>query len=109
LFSTAFFEDGEGAVTAFVGLSATPTSLLNGECTVDVIDGGHYAVALHRGPYRDLDCTYGAVGSRVAMQYATSRAPIREHYLVGPDVTSDPADYRTEVMWPLATGGAAQG
>jgi effector-binding domain-containing protein len=43
------------------------------------------------------------------MQYATSRAPIRERYLVGPDVTSDPADYRTEVMWPLVTGGAAQG
>jgi hypothetical protein len=27
--------------------------------------------------------------------------PIRELYIVGPDVTDDPLQYRTEVCWPV--------
>ncbi len=31
--------------------------------------------------------------------------PIREHYLVTADDTDDPAEYRTEVCWPVAPRG----
>jgi DNA-binding transcriptional MerR regulator/effector-binding domain-containing protein len=108
LFATSFFEDGKGPVTAFVGLNFTPTdpgTVLPPGYTIGIVAGGEYAVGIHRGPYENLDCTYGTVGSYVNTHYVTSAAPIRERYLVGPDVTATPADYRTEVMWPLTSKG----
>jgi DNA-binding transcriptional MerR regulator/predicted transcriptional regulator YdeE len=105
LFGTSFFEEEQGPVTAFVGLESMTIDLskaLPSGCAIEAIAGGQYAVAVHRGPYRDLDCTYGTVGSYVNTHYVTAFAPIRERYLVGSDVASDPADFRTEVMWPVS-------
>ena len=58
------------------------------------------AVLMHDGPFADLDRTYGALGTFVAIQRIGVDGPIREHYLVaGDDV--DPAEHRTEVCWPI--------
>ena len=55
---------------------------------------------VHEGPFADLDRTYGALGTHVALQRIGVDGPIREHYVVaGADV--DPADHRTEVCWPI--------
>ncbi len=59
-----------------------------------------FAVLVHEGPFADLDRTYGALGTHVALQRIGLDGPIREHYVVaGPDV--DPRDHRTEVCWPI--------
>jgi hypothetical protein len=60
------------------------------------------AVALHEGPFDDLDRTYGALGSYVAEREVAVDVPIREYYLNasdrGPD---DDVQPRIEVGWPI--------
>ena len=101
LFASDFFEAGRGEVVAYVVVAADHPVTAK-QCSVGIIGGRHYAGAIHCGPYGDLDRTYGAIGGYVAEHFTTSTDPIREHYLVGPDTTGKPDDYRTEVLWPLA-------
>jgi DNA-binding transcriptional MerR regulator len=59
------------------------------------------AVAVHIGPFAELDRTYGALGSYVAERELGVQGPIREYYLVSPADTEDEAQLRTEVCWPI--------
>lgn len=105
LYTKGTFENGEGEVTAFAPLApgppprSSPDPLPFGILTS--IAGGTYATAVHRGPYADLDRTYGALGAYVAEHLTSAPSPIREHYLVGPDDVTDDADLQTMVLWPI--------
>jgi effector-binding domain-containing protein len=66
-----------------------------------VVPATSAAVAIHDGPFGDLDRTYGALGTWVLERAAGGDGPIREYYLP----TGDPDDlleHRTEVCWPVA-------
>lgn len=65
------------------------------------IPGCELAVAVHRGPFVDIDQTYGALGTVVASQAIGVEGPIREYYLVSPLDTPDESLHRTEVGWPI--------
>jgi effector-binding domain-containing protein/DNA-binding transcriptional MerR regulator len=100
LFPQAFFEDEEGEVTAFVPVHRAPAGGLPGRVTELVVPGITAAVALHEGPFGDLDRTYGALGSWVLERASGAEGPIREYYLP----TGDPEDllaHTTEVCWPV--------
>lgn len=101
LFTADLFEQGQGQVVGFVPVADD----VDVTSHVDRIhlDGGSYAVALHRGPYVDLDRTYGALGSYVAEHGIGAAGAIREHYLVGPVDAADPGHLRTEVCWPISS------
>lgn len=92
-YSAEFFTGGEGAVTAFIPVTAGPGT--------SAIDAQQFAVAIHAGPYSDIDRTYAALGTHVAQHNSAGAAPVREVYLLGPDATADPARYQTEVCWPV--------
>ena len=93
-----FFELGLGQVTAFVPIVGDPRPTGRAE-RLDLL-AADVAVLVHEGAFADLDRTYGALGTHVALQRIGVDGPIREHYLVaGDDV--DPADHRTEVCWPI--------
>ncbi|MEU2039519.1 MerR family transcriptional regulator [Nocardia niwae] len=100
-YGTDFFEQDEGAVVAFVPL-ADAVVALPPELSAIELPARRFAVAVHEGPFEDFDRTYGALGSHVAEHDVALSEPIREMYLVGPDVSDDPATYRTEVCWPIA-------
>ncbi|WP_410871801.1 MerR family transcriptional regulator [Nocardia sp. A7] len=101
-YSNEFFTDDNGMVTAFVPLPPGADVVPTGAFAVVEFPAGNFAVAVHDGPFEDFDRTYGALGSHVAEHGATlPDAPVRERYLVGPDVTDNPATYRTEVCWPI--------
>jgi len=104
LFSSDFFENDGGEVTAFVPVTAGAPAF--GRVTPLDVPAAHLAVALHRGPFGDLDRTYGELGTWVAEQAAGAAGAIRERYLpLGrPD---DLLHHQTEVCWPL-TGGAPE-
>jgi DNA-binding transcriptional MerR regulator len=93
-----FFELGRGKVIAFVPVAGDPAPAGRVErLDLPAVD---VAVLVHEGAFADLDRTYGALGTHVALQRIGLDGPIREHYLVtGDDV--DPADHRTEVCWPI--------
>ncbi|MBF6465346.1 MerR family transcriptional regulator [Nocardia beijingensis] len=100
-YGTDFFEHDEGAVVAFVPLADAEVAL-PAELSAIELPARRFAVAVHEGPFEDFDRTYGALGSHVAEHDVALAEPIREMYLVGPDVSDDPATYRTEVCWPIA-------
>jgi effector-binding domain-containing protein len=98
LYFSEFFELGLGTVTAFVPLLGDIDPAGRAE-RLDLA-AADVAVLIHEGPFADLDRTYGALGTHVALQRIGAEGPIREHYIVaGDDV--DEADHRTEVCWPI--------
>jgi effector-binding domain-containing protein len=58
---------------------------------------------VHRGPFSDIDTTYGALGTYVAERAIGAEGPVREHYLMTDAETVDHAEARTEVCWPIST------
>lgn len=59
------------------------------------------ACLVHKGPYTELGRSYTALSSWIEEQgLETSGAP-REIYVTDPEETPDPADYVTEIAWPI--------
>ncbi|MFR9752691.1 MerR family transcriptional regulator [Nocardia sp. 004] len=100
-FADDFFEADAGEVVAFVPV-ADPNIVLPPQLSAIDMPEHRFAVAVHDGPFEDVDRTYGALGSYVAEYDVTVPAPIRELYLHGPGQSDDPTTYRTEVCWPIA-------
>jgi effector-binding domain-containing protein len=99
LYSGAFFQADAGEVIAFVPLASTTPQF--GGARPLVLPAAELAVTLHRGPFGDLDKTYGALGTFVAERAIGVDGPIREHYLVTASDTDDESEHRTEVCWPV--------
>jgi effector-binding domain-containing protein len=98
LYFSEFFELGLGKVTAYVPIAGDPKP--SGRAEWLDIPAADVAVLVHEGSFADLDRTYGALGTHVALQRIGADGPIREHYVVaGADV--EPADHRIEVCWPI--------
>lgn len=98
-YATEFFERDEGRIVAFVPV--LPASVPGGDDRFTVLPQRRCAVALHAGPYTDCDLTYGQLGSHVAEHDTALADPVVEIYLVGPEHTDDPNQYRTEICWPI--------
>ncbi|GAB3748339.1 MerR family transcriptional regulator [Microlunatus parietis] len=97
-YDDSFFTDSIGEVVAYVPI---PTSAPPGlrELT---LPAGRFATTVHHGSFTDIDRTYAALGSYVAERETLAPGPVRELYLVGPGDVTDPADYTTELCWPIA-------
>ena len=98
-YSDEFFTEDAGQVVAFLPVAPAQPPAPG----VELIDlpAGFFAVAVHTGPFEDFDRTYGALGSHVAEYCEVAPGAIRELYVVGPGDVPDPADFRTEVCWPI--------
>jgi effector-binding domain-containing protein len=82
---------------------AAPADLADGRVGVVTVPAARLAVALHAGPFEDLDLTYGRLGRHVLERGIGAAGPIREAYLTSPADTDDPAGLRTEIGWPVLT------
>jgi DNA-binding transcriptional MerR regulator len=65
------------------------------------LPGGQIVSTLHTGPYAALGHAYQALAAWLQERARETAGPPREVYLVGPGQAKNPADYRTEVVWPL--------
>jgi effector-binding domain-containing protein/DNA-binding transcriptional MerR regulator len=65
------------------------------------LPGGTVAFTLHCGPYDEIGAAYRAVFTWIAEHGHEMAGPPREVYLTDPGQVSDPAEYRTEVLWPI--------
>jgi DNA-binding transcriptional MerR regulator len=99
LYSSEFFFDEEGEVTAFLPVSAAAGP--GGRPRLVQIPGAELAVTVHEGPFSQLDQAYAALGTFVAAREIAVDGPIREHYLVTAAHTDDESRHRTEVCWPV--------
>ena len=100
LFPGEFYEVEKADLVAFVPLPG-PAGAGPGRARPWVVPGGELAVAVHAGPFSDMDRTYGSLGIHVAERAIGVAGPIREHYLVSFRDTPDEPRHRTEVCWPV--------
>jgi DNA-binding transcriptional MerR regulator/effector-binding domain-containing protein len=104
LYPAELFETEVGEVVAFVPTSSpVPCS---GRVAMREIPAAELAVAVHRGPFAELDQTYAELGKYITAQEIGVDGPIREYYVVSYFDTPDESRHVTEVGWPVFHTGA---
>jgi DNA-binding transcriptional MerR regulator/effector-binding domain-containing protein len=101
LYDERWFADGGGDVTAYVPVTGAPGPATAPGAEVITLPAARLAVALHEGPFEDLDLTYWRLGRHVLDAGLVVAGPVRETYLVSPADTRDAAALRTEIGWPV--------
>src|SRR6185437_7425918 len=100
LFPAEFYEMEKGDLVAFVPLR-TPPSRGSERAAPFEVPAAELAVALHAGPFSEIDLTYGQLGVHVAEAAIGVEGPIREYYLTTIRDTPDESRHRIEVGWPV--------
>ena len=72
-----------------------------GDIGASALPGGTAAVVVHRGPYDTLSGTYDPLREWIAEHGHVAGPGPWESYIDDPAAVSDPAQLRTEVVWPL--------
>jgi AraC family transcriptional regulator len=73
-----------------------------GEMEAGFLHAGAVALGVHAGPYEGLPETHLAIDRWLEEQGYRVAGPPWEQYVTDPGEHPDPADWRTEVYWPLA-------
>ena len=91
---------GPWTVEAAMPLAAAASS--EGEMEAGTLPAGPVAVGVHAGPYEQLPETYAAIEKWMAENGVRAGGAPWESYVTDPGQHPDPADWKTEVYWPLA-------
>jgi effector-binding domain-containing protein len=75
--------------------------LPRGRIAVHELAAATVAATLHSGPYEEERPAYRALLTWMEEHGHGPAGPPRELYLVNPGDTDDPAEYRTEIAWPI--------
>lgn len=70
------------------------------------LEGCRAACLVHAGSYDQVGQAYCTLGAWLKDKGLEPDGPPREVYLVGPGRGRDPADYRTEIVWPVREASA---
>jgi AraC family transcriptional regulator len=103
---TRYLTTGPGLYSLEVGMPIATVpqgeARAGGAVEAGTLPAGPAAVAMHAGSYDQLSETYAALERWIeANGYRVGGAPW-ESYITDPADHPDPADWRTEVFWPLA-------
>jgi DNA-binding transcriptional MerR regulator len=103
LFAGDLFQYERGTATVFVPVSRKMQ--LVGRVSPLVVPAAELAVTTHGGSHANVTATYGALGAYVSTHALAIVGPVREYYLVDARTTSDAAQWRTEIAWPIFQTG----
>jgi AraC family transcriptional regulator len=101
---TRYLSAGPGLLDFEVGLPMAAAAAGEGDVQSGALPAGQAVVAVHGGPYDQLSETYAAIERWMAANNLRPDGPPWEWYTTDPAQHPDPADWRTEVYWPAATG-----
>ena len=91
---------GNWTVEAAMPLAAAASG--EGEMESGTLPAGPVAVGIHAGVYDQLPETYAAIETWMAANDVRAGGAPWEWYVTDPAQHPDPADWKTEVYWPLA-------
>ena len=100
---TRYLSTGPGLYEIEVGMPVSPAGPGEGDVQAGTLPGGSAAVAVHAGPYDQLTDTYAALERWIESNGFRTGGAAWESYITDPADHPDPADWRTEVYWPLST------
>lgn len=89
-----------GLITIEAGMPLTAPAPGVGEIEAGTL-GGPAVMVVHAGPYDLLDRTHAAIGQHLEGEGLTLDGAPWESYITDPGEHPDPADWRTEVYWPI--------
>ena len=72
-----------------------------GEIQVGALPGGPVASTIHQGPYDNLPQAHAAMKQWLEENSEEAGCAPWEVYLTDPSAVPNPADWKTEVVWPL--------
>jgi AraC family transcriptional regulator len=93
---------GPGLMTMEVGTPLAAAAAGVGEIEAITLPGGPAAVAVHMGPYDKLQETYAAMERWMQQQGVKPGDAPWETYITDPAEHPDPANWRTDVYWPIS-------
>lgn len=99
---TRYPSAGPGEVTAEIGFKVATLVAGEGEIEAGTLAGGPVAFAVHKGPYEELGAAYAALERFIASQGGRPGGAPWEVYVTDPGELPNPADWITEVYWPIA-------
>jgi len=93
-----------GDVDVELGLPLVRGAKITGDvrARASVVPGGSVAYTIHVGDYGTIGKAYEAIYAWLDERGYRASGPPREIYLVGPDESVLPSEYRTEIDIPLA-------
>src|ERR1700747_3768009 len=98
LFDECLFQHEPGEATVYLPVT-TPREL--GRIKPLVVPAAEVAVTTFRGSYADIDLAYARLGSYVAEHELAVGWQLREYYHRDHSHTTDYAQWRTEIAWPI--------
>jgi len=93
---------GPGLMTMESGTPLAAPAPGVGEIEAITLPGGPAAVAVHMGPYDKLQDTYAAMERWMQEQGVRAAGAPWESYITDPAEYPDPANWRTDVFWPIS-------
>jgi DNA-binding transcriptional MerR regulator/effector-binding domain-containing protein len=66
-----------------------------------IVPAAEFVVISHRGPHDDVDLAYSELGEYATRHELSVEAPLREYYERFSWDTDDPAQWVTELCWPI--------
>ena len=99
---TRYVSTGPGLWVIEAGKPLAAVAPGEGEIEAGFLAGGPAAMAVHAGPYDQLSETYVAIERWIGANGLKAASAPWESYITDPADHPDPADWRTEVFWPLA-------
>jgi len=92
---------GPGLITIEAGMPIAAPSEGEGEIMLGSLIGGDVVTTLHKGPYDDLNLAHEAIQKWLSENHEEAGGAPWETYLTDPGEVPDPADWLTEITWPL--------
>ena len=96
-----YVSTGAGLWTVDFAMPLMVPAEATGEIQSGALVSGPVAFAVHEGPYDQLPETNAAIEKWIEAHGYSVGGPPWEAYVTDPGQTPDPADWRTEVFWPL--------
>jgi AraC family transcriptional regulator len=93
---------GPGLMTMEAGMPLAAAAPGAGDIEPITLPGGPAAVAIHMGPYDKLQDTYAAMERWMQQHGVRAAGAPWESYITDPAEHPDPANWRTDVYWPIS-------
>jgi AraC-like DNA-binding protein/effector-binding domain-containing protein len=100
-----YFRISTGLWTVQAAMPVATPAAAAGEMRSGTLPGGAMVVALHAGAYDQLSETHAAIERWIEAEGLQAADGPWESYVTDPAQHPDPADWRTEVCWPLSPRG----
>jgi len=106
VFASELLQTDRGQATVFIPVPGRVRPI--GRVTPLVIPAAELAIISHHGSLADADLSYAKLGSYATAHEISIDGPLREYYLRGAGDTTDEAEWRTEIGWPIFRADASR-